>query len=167
MRRKTKSYFLKKIDGTINGLTLGISFIVIGLFLIFVPDYFGNKLVGEIVRWIFIIFGTLGLIVEFNKFKISGINGLSDFWVGILLVSCWAALFFLVDTILGNTVGFFCLVLGVYGIILGLLRIFYSFYLKSKDRSESKESIVSDAIILLTNTASLALVVIQIVEALQ
>lgn len=85
--RKNKIVFSERIDGIINGLTLGISFILVGLFLLFVPNYFGNQTVGEIVRWIFIAIGILGLIVEFNKLKtVSKIEGLGELWTGIFFI---------------------------------------------------------------------------------
>lgn len=165
---KNKIIFSERIDSIINGLTLGISFVLIGLFLLFVPNYFGNQTVGEIIRWIFIAVGILGLIVEFNKLKsVSKIEGLRELWTGIFLLSSWAALFFLVKNIIGNIGGFFCLVFGAYGFMLGLFRVVYSFYINAKSKTESKGNVTSDAIILLTKIASLVLVVIQIVKALQ
>lgn len=166
--RKNKIVFSERIDSLINGLTLGISFILVGLFLLFAPDYFGNKVVGEVIRWVFIVFGSLGLIVEFKKIKpVSKIEGLGELWAGVFLLSIWAALFFLVNHIAGNIGGFFCLVFGAYGFILGLFRVGYSFYINAKSKNESKRNVTYDAIILLTKIASLVLVVIQIVKALQ
>lgn len=166
--QKNKIVFSERIDSIINGLTLGISFILIGLFLLFAPDYFGNKAAGVAVRWVFIIFGSLGLIVEFKKIKpASNIEGLSDLWAGIFLLSVWAVLFFLVNHIIGNIAGFFCLVVGAYGFILGLFRVVYSLYIITKNKKESKGNVTSDVIILLTKIFSLVLVVIQIVKVLQ
>lgn len=166
---KTKKVvFSEEIDSRINGLTLGFAFIVIGLFLLFVPDYFGSKLAGQIVRWIFIGIGVLGLFVEFGKLKpISNIKGFDDLWCGVLFLAGWAALFFLTQHWIWNVLGFILLVIGVYGTFLGLFRIVYSIRLNRKERTQTKATIISDIIMLLTKVVSLALVVLQLINAIQ
>lgn len=167
-RKQKKILFSEEIDSRIDGLTLGFAFIVIGLFLLFVPDYFGNKLAGQIVRWIFIVIGTLGLSVELGKLKpISDIKGFDDLWVGVLFLSVWAALFFLLRNSLWNIVGFFSLIFGMYGTFRGLLRIIYSIQQNRKNKAQSKGTILSDILIFLTKIASLALVVLQLLKAIQ
>ena len=167
-KKAKKIIFSEEIDSRLDGLTLGVSFVVVGLFLLFVPDYFGSKLAGQIVRWIFICFGVLGLLVEFGKLKpISDIKGFDDLWVGILILAVWVALFLLTQHWLWNIVGFLCLVLGVYGSLRGLFRIIYSIRLNRKNNTQTKGSIISDVLLFLTKIASLALVVVQLVKAFQ
>ncbi len=167
-KKEKKIVFSEEIDSRIDGLTLGFAFIAVGLFLLFVPDYFGNKLAGQIVRWVFIVIGALGLFVEFGKVKpISDIKGFDDFWVGILLLAAWAALYFLTQNLLCSIAGFFFLVLGLYGTFQGLFRIIYSIRLNRKNKAQSKSTIVSDILIFLTKVISLALVVLQLVKAIQ
>lgn len=167
-KKQKEIIFSEKIDSRIDGLTLGWAFIVVGLFLLLVPDYFGNKLAGQIVRWIFIVVGTLGLFVEFGKIKpVSDIKGFDDLWVGILLIAAWAALFFLLQNSLWNIIGFFFLVFGLYGASRGLLRIIYSIHLNRMHKSQSKGSVVSDVIIFLTKVISLAVVVLQFVKVIR
>jgi len=166
-KKQRKIVFSEEIDSRIDGLTLGFAFIAVGLFLLFVPDYFGNKLAGQIVRWVFIVIGVLGLFVEFGKVKpISEIKGFDDLWVGILFLAIWTALYYLTQNFLLNIVGFFCLVFGVYGAFRGLFRIIYSIRL-NRENVHSKSTIVSDVLIFLTKVISLALVVLQFVKAIQ
>ncbi len=167
-KKQKKIIFSEEIDRKINGLTLGFAFIVVGLFLLLVPNYFGNELVGQIVRWIFIVIGVLGLLVEFSKSKpISDIKGFDDLWVGALLLAGWAALFFLVKDSLWNIAGFFCLVFGIYGVLRGIFQIIYSIQLNKKNKAQTKGKIVSDVLLFLTKLVSLALVVFQLVKAIQ
>lgn len=167
-KKQRKIVFSEEIDSRIDGLTLGFAFIAVGLFLLFVPDYFGNKLAGQIVRWVFIVIGVLGLFVEFGKVKpISDIKGFDDLWVGVLFLAVWTALYFLTQNILCSIAGFFCLVFGVYGAFRGLFRIIYSIRLNRKNKVQSKSTIVSDVLIFLTKVISLALVVLQFVNAIQ
>lgn len=167
-KKQKKIVFSEEIDSRIDGLTLGFAFITVGLFLLFIPDYFGNKLTGQIVRWVFIVIGALGLFVEFGRVKpISDIKGFDDFWVGILFLAVWTALYLLTQNFLCNIAGFFCLVFGLYGSFRGLFRIIYSIRLNRKNKAQSKSTIVSDVLIFLTKVISLALVVLQLVRAIQ
>ncbi len=166
--KKKKIIFSEEIDNKINGLTLGFAFIVVGLFLLLVPNYFGNELVGQIVRWIFIVIGVLGLLLEFSKIKpISDIKGFDDLWVGALLLAGWAALFLLERNSLWNILGFFCLFFGMYGVFRGIFQIIYSIRLNQKSKVQTKENIASDVFLFLTKLVSLALVVLQLVRAIQ
>lgn len=167
-KAEKKIVFSEEIDSQIDGLTLGFSFIVIGLFLLFVPDYFGNELAGKIVRWIFIVIGSLGLVVEFGKLKpTSNIKGFDELWVGALLLGGWAALFFSTQHPIWHIVGFFCMIIGTYGTFRGLFRIIYSIHLNRKNETQTKGTVVSDVLIFLTKIFSLALVVLQLVNAVK
>lgn len=166
--KQRKIVFSEEIDSRIDGLTLGFAFIAVGLFLIFAPDYFGSKLAGQILRWVFIVIGGAGLFVEFGKIKpISDITGFNDLWVGILFLAAWIALYFLAQNILCNIIGFFCLVVGAYGAFRGLFRIIYSVLRSWKNNRHSKSTVISDVLIFFTKVTSLALVVLQLVKALQ
>lgn len=163
-----KFVFSEEIDGQINGLTLGFAFIFVGIFLLLVPDYFGNKLAGQIVRWVFVVLGVLGLFAAFKKLKpISDVKGFDDLWTGIFLLAVWAALYFLTKNFWCNIIGFFCLVFGTYGAFLGFFRIIYSIRRNRKNGVHSKSMIGSDVLIFLTKIVSLALVVLQLIKALQ
>lgn len=167
-KKEKKIVFSEEIDSLIEGLTLGVSFIAIGLFLIFVPDYFGNELVGEVVQWIFIIVGILGLIVEFGKLKpVSSIKGFDDLWLGALLLGAWAALVFATKHLIWHIVSFFGMVLGIYASVRGLFRIIYSIYLNRTNKVQSKGTIVSDVLIFMTKLFSLALVIVQLIKAIK
>lgn len=166
--RQKKIVFSEEIDGRINGLTLGFAFICVGIFLLLVPDYFGNKLAGQIVRWVFVVLGILGLLTEFKKLKpISDIKGFDDLWTGIFLLAVWSALYFLTKNFWCNIAGFCCLVLGIYGAFLGFFRIIYSIHQNRKNGVHSKSMIGSDVLIFSTKIVSLALVVLQLIKAIQ
>lgn len=166
--KQKKIIFSEEIDSKIDGLTLGFAFIIVGLFLLLVPNYFGNELVGQIVRWIFIVIGALGLLVELSKSKpISEIKGFDSLWVGVLFLAGWAALFFLVKDSLWSVAGFFCLIFGTYGVLQGVFQIIYSIRLNQKNKVQTKGNIASDMLLFLTKLVSLALVVFQLIKAIQ
>lgn len=167
-KKPKKIVFSEEIDSRIDGLTLGFTFIAVGLFLLYVPDYFGSKLVGQIIRWIFVGVGTMGLFVEFVKLKpISNIKGFDDLWGGVLFLSGWAALFFLAQHWIWNVLEFILLIIGVYGVFLGLFRIVYSIRFNRKEKTQTKATIISDIIMFLTKVASLVLVVLQLINTIQ
>lgn len=160
--------FSEQVDSCIDGLTLGFAFIAIGIFLLLIPDYFGIKIVGQIVRWIFIIIGALGLFVELGKLKpISTIKGFDDLWMGIILLAVWSAVFLLTKKWIWRALGFVLLILGTYGSCRGVLKIIYSVVRNRRSGSEKKGIIVSDIVVFLTKVISLAIIIIQLIKVVQ
>lgn len=160
--------FSIKIDSMINGLTLGFSFITVGLVLTFVPNYFNNQAVSQVIRWIFIVIGIIGLCTELLKLKpVSNIKGFDDLWFGIFCIAVWAIIFFITKILFFNILGFICLILGTYGAFHGLIKIIYSIYQIHKNESGDKEGIRSDILVFLTKVISLGLVIIQFIKAVQ
>lgn len=47
--KEKKIMFSEEIDSLINGLVLGLTFVIIGLILTFKSDYFGNNIANTIV----------------------------------------------------------------------------------------------------------------------
>lgn len=120
-KKPSKVVFSPEIDSKINGLTLGFAFIAVGLFLMIVPDYFENELAGQIVRWLFIVTGALGLIAEFSGSKrFAAIKGFDDFFAGLIFVAFFAILYSISNVLILNIVGFLCLLIGTYGTFKGL-----------------------------------------------
>lgn len=163
-----KIVFSEEVDSLISGLTLGLAFVVVGVILVLIPDYFGSKTIGNIIRWLFIVVGILGLLTEFRKIKpMSGIKGFNDFLAGVFLLAVWAVLYFWTKHVIANIIGFFFLILGVYGSMSGVFKIGYSIYLAGKNNRIKKGNVASDVLVLLTKVASIILVAIQIIKALQ
>lgn len=167
-KKSKKIIFSEEIDSRIDGLSLGFAFIIVGLILLFIPDYFPNNLVGKIIRGIFIALGIFGLFIEFGKLKpISDIKGFDDLSVGIFFLAIWVAFFVHTQHWFGCTVGFICLIIGVYGASRGLIKIIYSIWINQKNKAHKKGEIASDILILLTKLASLALVLFQLIKAIK
>ena len=80
--REKRVYFTPEIDSSISGFALVLTFAVVGLILQFYPNYFGNEVVTQIVKWIFIAVGILGLAAELAKQK-NQIIGLDNLIYGI------------------------------------------------------------------------------------
>ena len=90
--KEKKIYFSQEIDSVISGYALAFALIICGLVLQFVPLYFGNHIVTEVFKWIFVAIGVAGFAVEVGKNK-SGIIGLDNLFLGLLFTGIWFALF--------------------------------------------------------------------------
>jgi len=165
MAKEKKIYFSEEIDSRINGYALALAFVVCGLILQFLPVYFGNKVITEVVKWIFIVFGIAGFAVESGKTKI-GIIGLDDTVLGAMFISVWFALYWFGKHWAFNIIGFVCLLFGVYGFLSGIQKIVYSILKIPHTRKIlSKEEKKTDIILFITKIFGLILAIIQIAKA--
>lgn len=168
--KKRKIIFSEEIDDKINGFALAITFVIIGIGLSVLTNFFENELVSEIIRWIFIIVGLLGLLVECSKRKKKfNIKGYDDFIAGIVCVIIACLILYLVKNILGKITFFVIALFGLYGCITGVLKIIYSIYISMKERKnkgENNKGMISDLIIFLTQLMGLLLIILQFIQAI-
>lgn len=165
MVKEKKICFSEEIDSRINGYALALAFIVCGLLLQFLPVYFGNKIVTEVIKWIFIVFSVASFAVESGKTKI-GIVGLDDTILGVMFVGVWFALYWFGNHWLFNIIGFIFLLFGVYGFLSGIQKVVYSISKIPHTRKElSKEEKKTDIILFVTKIFGLILTIVQIAKA--
>ena len=90
------------------------------------------------MAWVVLfVMGIVGSFVELGKLKY--IKGFDDIGIGLLFFVPWLFIYFLSNSICVNSIGFILLILGVYGIILGIIKIVVSlFYLSSKEENKFK-----------------------------
>lgn len=48
-KKEKKATFSEEIDNSISGFALVITFIIVGIFLLFNKDYFGNQIVATVI----------------------------------------------------------------------------------------------------------------------
>lgn len=170
-QKEKKITFSEEIDSTISGFSLIISFTLIGIFLIFNKNYFGNPIVASVIQWLFIIFGCLGFATEIsNMNKERGIKGFDDLIVGIVVITIWAIIYYGFKNWIGNIIGFFFLVIGLYGGTEGIIKIGYSIIqIKKKNNIEKKHnlSITKDIVLILSEIVGMGLIIIQILQAVK
>lgn len=58
-KKEKKVTFSEEIDNSISGFALVITFITVGIFLLFNKGYFENQIVANVVQWTFIVIGGL------------------------------------------------------------------------------------------------------------
>lgn len=164
--KQNEIIFSKEIDDKINGFAVVITFIITGLFLIFNMNYFGNLMVSNIIRWIFIAIGILGFFVEFPKIIKNKIKGISDFILGIVFLSIWAICFFSRNIWLINIISLFFFVFGLFGSLKGFFEIICSLRSIRREHIENKGIITVDVLLIISHMLGIALVIIQIIKAL-
>lgn len=164
-KNEKKVVFSEEVDSKISGFAVVLAFLSIGIFLLIFPNYFGNKLAATIIRGGFISIGVIGLIVELSKNKSSNIKGINDFVIGAFLFGLWVASFVYIDIWWINVISFFVLILGLYGFYQGLIQIVYSVIQAVNYNKETKKSLTTDIVLLLTKILGLVLVIIQIIKA--
>ncbi|MGU8579206.1 hypothetical protein ACV3RC_07875 [Clostridium perfringens] len=167
MDKKKKITFSEEVDSKITGVSMVLAFLTWGIFLLLCPNYFGSILATTIIRWIFIIVGLLGLIVELTNDKKSKIKGLDDFFCGMIFIGIWISIFIFINNLWINIFSFIFFCVGSFGIYEGAIKIIYSLIQNIKEKEESKKSIFADILLFLTKVASLILVILQIIKALE
>lgn len=170
-KQAKKVTFSEEVDSSISGFALVITFIIVGIFLLFNKDYFGNQIVATIIQCLFITIGLLGFGTEISKLnKNRGIKGIDDLIIGIIIVAIWAVIYYWVKNWIGNLIGFFFLIIGLYGGCRGILEILYSLTKINREHKETQKSrieIIKEIILILSEIAGIALIVIQILQAIK
>lgn len=171
-KKEKKIFFSKEIDDSINGYSLVITFIFLGLALSFYPKIFGN--VGKIVTYIFITIGILGFLVETEKYvKKYKIIGFDDIRNGIILSlvllfahkiikipSSWLTIIIIILKI----VYIIFWLTAIYSICNGLLKIIYSIYNGKKNKKKSYN--IKLGLKLIIDLLGLILVILQIINVI-
>ena len=102
--------------------------------------------------------------------KDRGIKGIDNLITGIIVVGIWAVIYYFVKNWIGNLIGFFFLIIGLYGSCRGIIEIGYSIAKINKEHKETQKSklgIIKEMILILSEIAGMALIVIQILQAIK
>ena len=171
--KKTKQVvFTEEIDSAINGYAIGLSFTSIGLFLLLKPDYFTIPIISYIAGAIIGVIGVLGTGIELSKH--SKVKGLDSIVFGIVFLGVWALAYVKVRSLLLNIVVFIFLVIGCYGVCLGLIQgivsIVRNIRESSKNQNENKMKVIGSAltqiVLFLTQFCGLLLAIINVLKAM-
>ena len=171
-KKPKKILFSEEIDSAINGFAVGFLFIGTGLFLLLKPDYFEEPVASYIVGAIIGLFGVMGTGIEISKAtKLKGMDMLS---IGAVFFVGWLVQYVYIHALWANIVFFFLLIIGTYGILLGLFRAIYSIIHSAKNRTpddgEQASSIsfgklISQIVLFLTQLCGLIVAVLNVLKA--
>lgn len=163
MKNKEKKIcFNERIDSSINGYALAITFIGIGIFLLNNLTYFGNRTVSLVVLAIFSIIGMLGMMLELSKNN--KIKGIDDLGVGFFLFLIWLFCFLVINKLCVNIITFFLMIIGIYGIVSGIIKIIVSIFIDDKKERSTTKKVLISFFKLLPSIASFVLVIFNILK---
>lgn len=165
-----KYTFSEQIDSSINGFSVVLAFIIIGVLLQFDNSFFGNA--TSFIQIVFIIVGILGLVTEIRNLNANyNIAGVDNIVSGLILL----ILSYLLKTFINpdNWINFasriyelllfFLILFSIYGICRGVIEMCYSIY-KDYREKKKKGKLFSSVMAILTQLFGLALVVAQIYD---
>lgn len=167
-KRPRKIVFSIEIDSALNGYAIGISFVGIGLFLLFNPTYFFLPSISYIVGAIIGTIGVLGTGLELSKS--SKIKGMDNLCLGLISCGIWLASYLYIKTLLANIISFLFLIFGCYAVFLGLIQGAYSIIFNYKMGKNEKDrkgigALLSQSILFMTQLCSLIIAILNIVKA--
>ena len=73
--------------------------------------------------------------------KDRGIKGIDNLTTGIIVVGMWAVIYYFVKKWIGNLIGFFFLIIGLYGSCIGIIEIGYSIAKINKEHKEIQKNL--------------------------
>ena len=161
-KKRKKIVFNEEIDSVISGYTLAITFVGVGIFLLNNLDYSGNKTVTVVILSIFSFFGIVVTFIELGKNK--EIKGFEDIVAGLFLFIPWLLIYLFVHNVVCNIVGFILLIMGVYGIVGGCIKIVVSFIMNEKDTNNKLKKLITSFFKLLPAVASFILIICNILK---
>ena len=169
-KKMRKIVFSEEIDAKINGLAVGISFLGIGIFLLFESDYFFIPFVTYLVGG---VIGFLGVgVTSAYLSKDEKIKGLGNFFMGIGLLLIWFFVYANLKSVFANVIFFAFLIVGCFAILQGIFQAMYSIFANirlTESENSGKSGIIKNNIgqilIFLTQFCSLIIAVINIVKA--
>lgn len=161
---KKRSTISKSAEKQIDSIALALTFVVLGLVLTFIPQFFGDEFVTNILRWIFVFLGLVGFASSFNN-KDSQISGTTDIALGVLFLIIGIAAFSFISAPWGGIISIVVLLFGIFGTLRGVLILLYTTNRMLKQRQDHGRSSNTAAILeLLTKLAALTMVIIQIAQ---
>lgn len=125
MTKEKKVVFSEEIDSSISGFSLGITLVLVAIF-VYYTELFHNKIIEIIITILLVFIGMIGTFLEIGKAKSDNIQGINDFGLGTIFSAGAVFFVFKYNKIPLNIICFIVLLISVYGAIQGLFRILYS-----------------------------------------
>lgn len=163
-QNEKKIVFSEEIDSSINGFALGISFVMLAIFVVYFK-IFNNAIIEKCVAIFLLIFGIAGTITEIGRIKKGDIKGLDDLIIGFIISVLSIVGILKLQNMYYNIGLFVVLLLGSFGTVKGILEIFYSLRLQRRKSNNTKMEIMK-IIVAITEIIALIIAVIQLVQEL-
>ena len=157
--KEKKIMFSEKIDDAINGFSIGITFILVALFLFWKKDYLLTNIATQIVSIIVGLFGFCMCAIQLGKS--STVKGFDDLGLGLFFFVIWLICYVKINSFWLNLILLVLLVAGTYGIVRGVIEIIYSIFSTNK---KTKTTRVKEIFLLITQFFGLILTVLNILK---
>lgn len=164
MSKDKKVTFSEEIDSSITGFSLGITFILIALFVYYI-ELFHNRIIEILVAIILVFIGMVGTFLEIGKAKNDDIKGIDDLGLGVTFSIIAIFLVLKYDKLFLNIICFLVLLFSLFATIQGVLKICYSLKIQKRNTMNKKIGIAK-IIVGITEIAALAVAIIQLITEL-
>lgn len=161
-KKEKEIVFSEEIDSSINGFALGISFVLVAIFVIWF-EIFDNLIVERIIAIILLVLGIAGTISEIEKVKKNDIKGVGNFVLGLVLTIPSSLGIIKNDIISLHIILLPIFLLGMYGLMRGVFEIGYSLKLLKRE-SKSKKIEIMKIIVTLTEIIALLVAALQLIS---
>lgn len=163
-QKDKKIVFSEEIDSSINGIALGTAFVMLSIFVVYFK-IFNNTIAEKVIAVTLLVFGIAGTLTEIGRIKKEDIKGLDDLIVGLLLTILSVVIILKFRNATLNIGLFIVLLLGSYGMIRGILEVFYSLKIQRRKSNNVKIEIMK-SVVAITEFISLIVVILQLVKEL-
>lgn len=164
MAKEKKVIFSEEIDSIINGLALGISFVVIALFVWF-GNLFHNRVAESVFAIALLLIGICGTFLEIERAN-KELKGIGNFGLGVFISVFVTIIILKFDVVF---VSIFCLVIllfGVYAMIEGILEMIYSLKIQKRQTGNRKIGIFQ-IVTGVTEIIALIVVILQLIAEIK
>lgn len=107
----------------LNGLALGVTFVIVSSFLYFNPGYLYYDIVSYIVGAIFGLLGFIGLILEVSKIDEQYKKSIDYIGVSILIGMILYSIGYFISNFIMNLILILFWILPIFGLLLGIFQI--------------------------------------------
>ena len=164
MAKDKKVTFSEEIDSSITGFSLGITLVIIALFVYYI-ELFHNRIIEIIIAIILVFIGMVGTFLEIGKTKNDDIKGIDDLGIGMMFSIFAIFLILKYDKLFLNIICFLVLLFSVFATIQGILKICYSLKIQKRNTANKKIGIAK-IVVGITEIAALAVAIIQLITEL-
>ena len=160
--RKKNIVFSEEVDSSINGLAVGISFVVVAIFVISFK-IFNNPIAERVIAIILLLIGIVGTMSEIEKIKKNDIKGVGDVIMGLCFAIPSTLGIINNEIILLRAILLPLFLFGVYGFMRGFFEIIYSFKIVKRE-SKSKKFEIMQIIVTITEVIALFVAILQLIS---
>ncbi|OBZ14641.1 hypothetical protein A8L34_12020 [Bacillus sp. FJAT-27264] len=163
--KETKKTIKTEKENIQHGIAIALSFLVSSFLLFLLPVYLFNNAITYFVSILFAIIGVGGLGIELNKLSSNPKGlGLDNLGIGLVLGTIWTIFYYYFNLWWINLIILPLMLLGCYGIILGIINIFDNLFSSFSSPEKSKGKFFIKLPVVIAQLAGFILTIMQILQ---